>query len=41
MFCPYQVSQDGIEMQYATNHLGHLHLTKLLLDKMKETSTRT
>ncbi|KAJ0678217.1 putative very-long-chain 3-oxoacyl-CoA reductase [Helianthus annuus] len=41
MFCPYQLSQDGIEMQFATNHLGHFHLTKLLLDKMKETAART
>ncbi|OAY64919.1 Short-chain dehydrogenase TIC 32, chloroplastic [Ananas comosus] len=22
MFCPYQLSEDGIEMQFATNHLG-------------------
>ncbi|CAI0471776.1 unnamed protein product [Linum tenue] len=22
MFCPYQQSEDGIEMQFATNHLG-------------------
>ncbi|XP_076951262.1 short-chain dehydrogenase TIC 32 B, chloroplastic-like [Bidens hawaiensis] len=41
MFCPYQLSQDGIEMQFATNHLGHFHLTNLLLDKMKETSATT
>ncbi|KAF5799356.1 putative oxidoreductase [Helianthus annuus] len=41
MFCPYQLSQDGIEMQFATNHLGHFHLTNLLLDKMKETAART
>ncbi|KAI3793682.1 hypothetical protein L1987_36302 [Smallanthus sonchifolius] len=41
MFCPYQLSQDGIEMQFATNHLGHFHLTNLLLDKMKETAATT
>ncbi|GFZ02295.1 NAD(P)-binding Rossmann-fold superfamily protein [Actinidia rufa] len=41
MFCPYQLSQDGIEMQFATNHLGHFHLTNLLLDKMKETAKAT
>ncbi|KAK9061476.1 hypothetical protein SSX86_018657 [Deinandra increscens subsp. villosa] len=41
MFCPYQLSQDGIEMQFATNHLGHFHLTNLLLDKMKETVAAT
>lgn len=22
MFCPFQLSEDGIEMQFATNHLG-------------------
>ncbi|KAM7526313.1 hypothetical protein LguiA_016215 [Lonicera macranthoides] len=38
MFCPYQLSEDGIEIQFATNHLGHFLLTNLLLDKMKETA---
>lgn len=38
MFCPFQLSEDGIEMQFATNHLGHFHLTNLLLDKMKKTA---
>ncbi|CAA2957526.1 Hypothetical predicted protein [Olea europaea subsp. europaea] len=38
MFCPYQLSEDGIEMQFATNHLGHFYLTNLLLDIMKETA---
>ncbi|CAN1304376.1 Short-chain dehydrogenase TIC 32 B, chloroplastic [Linum perenne] len=41
MFCPYQVSEDGIEMQFATNHLGHFLLTNLLLEKMKETAKAT
>ncbi|KAJ0765710.1 putative very-long-chain 3-oxoacyl-CoA reductase [Helianthus annuus] len=41
MFCPYQLSQDGIEMQLSTNHLGHFFLTKLLLDKMKSTTLAT
>ncbi|CAI9783234.1 unnamed protein product [Fraxinus pennsylvanica] len=41
MFCPYQLSEDGIEMQFATNHLGHFYLTSLLLDKMKETAKST
>ncbi|XP_010253253.1 PREDICTED: short-chain dehydrogenase TIC 32, chloroplastic isoform X2 [Nelumbo nucifera] len=38
MFSPYQLSEDGIEMQFATNHLGHFLLTNLLLDKMKTTA---
>ncbi|KAK1392592.1 Short-chain dehydrogenase TIC 32, chloroplastic [Heracleum sosnowskyi] len=41
MFCPYQLSEDGIEIQFATNHLGHFLLTNLLLDKMKETTEST
>lgn len=41
MFCPYQLSEDGIEMQFATNHLGHFLLTNLLLDKMKDTARTT
>uniref|UniRef100_A0A5B7BG39 Short-chain dehydrogenase TIC 32 n=1 Tax=Davidia involucrata TaxID=16924 RepID=A0A5B7BG39_DAVIN len=41
MFCPYQLSKDGIEMQFATNHLGHFLLTNLLLEKMKDTARAT
>ncbi|XP_020275587.1 short-chain dehydrogenase TIC 32, chloroplastic [Asparagus officinalis] len=41
MFCPHQLSEDGIEMQFATNHLGHFLLTKLLLEKMKSTAKET
>nr|XP_009625387.1 short-chain dehydrogenase TIC 32 B, chloroplastic-like [Nicotiana tomentosiformis] len=41
MFCPFQLSEDGIEMQFATNYLGHFYLTNLLLDKMKETAKAT
>ncbi|KAJ6415000.1 hypothetical protein OIU84_003906 [Salix udensis] len=32
------VSEDGIEMTFATNYLGHFLLTKLLLKKMIETA---
>lgn len=41
MFCPFQLSEDDIEMQFATNHIGHFYLTNLLLDKMKETAKST
>ncbi|KAL0316313.1 UNVERIFIED_CONTAM: Cation/H(+) antiporter 20 [Sesamum radiatum] len=41
MFCPYELSEDGIEMQFATNHLGHFYLANLLLEKMKDTANST
>ncbi|KAJ3686716.1 hypothetical protein LUZ61_015880 [Rhynchospora tenuis] len=41
MFCPFQLSKDGIEQQFATNHLGHFLLTNLLLEKMKSTANST
>ncbi|KAL5744644.1 hypothetical protein ACOSQ2_027760 [Xanthoceras sorbifolium] len=35
---PFMLSKDNIELQFATNHLGHFLLTSLLLDTMKKTA---
>lgn len=37
----HAISEDGIEMTFATNYLGHFLLTKLLLNKMIETANLT
>ena len=29
---PYQKSENGIEMHFAVNHLGHFYLTQLLTE---------
>ncbi|XP_065858954.1 short-chain dehydrogenase TIC 32, chloroplastic-like [Euphorbia lathyris] len=35
---PFLLSEDNIEIQFATNHIGHFLLTDLLLDTMKSTA---
>ncbi|KAJ4705997.1 Short-chain dehydrogenase TIC 32 chloroplastic [Melia azedarach] len=38
MASPFMLSKDNIEMQFATNHVGHFLLTNLLLETMKKTA---
>ncbi|XP_050227864.2 short-chain dehydrogenase TIC 32, chloroplastic-like [Mercurialis annua] len=38
MATPFMLSQDKIELQFATNHVGHFLLTDLLLETMKNTA---
>ncbi|MEE6507229.1 hypothetical protein FKM82_017685 [Ascaphus truei] len=36
--CPYMKTEDGFEMQFGVNHLGHFLLTNLLLGLLKSSS---
>lgn len=38
MMCPYAKTEDGFEIQFGTNHLGHFLLTLLLLPKIIESA---
>ncbi|GMN44573.1 hypothetical protein TIFTF001_013772 [Ficus carica] len=38
MATPFMLSKDNIELQFATNHIGHFLLTNLLLETMKRTT---
>ncbi|KAL5813040.1 hypothetical protein ACOSQ3_027990 [Xanthoceras sorbifolium] len=38
MGTPFTLSKDNVELQFATNHLGHFLLTSLLLETMKKTA---
>nr|XP_016508243.1 PREDICTED: short-chain dehydrogenase TIC 32, chloroplastic-like [Nicotiana tabacum] len=38
---PFMLSQDNIELQFATNHLGHFLLTNLLLENLKNTAQQS
>ncbi|KAI3727634.1 hypothetical protein L6452_16252 [Arctium lappa] len=38
---PFTLTEDNIELQFATNHIGHFHLINGLLDTMKNTAQKS
>jgi retinol dehydrogenase-12 len=40
MACPKTMTTDGLEMQFAVNHLGHFYFTKLLLPVLMKSGTK-
>lgn len=38
MMCPFSLSEDGIETQFATNHVAHYYLTMLLLPVLEKSA---
>ncbi|KAL7314099.1 hypothetical protein PS15m_007754 [Mucor circinelloides] len=38
MMCPFGLSEDGIETQFATNHVAHFYLTMLLLPVLEKSA---